>query len=140
MVYEQLLEFIDTLSASKFTECTYEADGIKLYLKREETVVRTQEIQTVPAVEPVQSEIPKDETVKDIVSPIVGVFYAAPSPDADPFVKVGDRVEKGQVIGIVEAMKLMNEIQSDISGVVTHIYAENGDGVEYGQPLIGVRE
>lgn len=139
MVYEQLLEFIDALSTSKFTECTYEADGIKLYLKREETVARTQEIQTVPT-EPVQCESVKDETVKDIVSPIVGVFYAAPSPDADPFVKVGDRVEKGQVIGIVEAMKLMNEIQSDISGVVTHIYAENGDGVEYGQPLIGVRE
>ena len=75
-----------------------------------------------------------------VTSPIVGVFYAAPGPEKEPFVRVGDRVEAGQVIGIVEAMKLMNEIQSDVSGVVTKICVQDGEGVEYGQPLIYVQE
>ncbi|MDX1385378.1 MAG: acetyl-CoA carboxylase biotin carboxyl carrier protein [Thermoanaerobaculia bacterium] len=68
-------------------------------------------------------------------SPIVGTFYAAPSPDAEPYVQVGDRVKKGQVICIVEAMKLMNEIESDVSGVVVKILAENAQPVEFGEPL-----
>ena len=75
-----------------------------------------------------------------MVSPFVGVFYAAPGPEAEPFVRVGDRVEVGQVIGIVEAMKLMNEIQSDVSGIVTKICVEDGEGVEYGQSLMYIQE
>uniref|UniRef100_UPI00405617E2 acetyl-CoA carboxylase biotin carboxyl carrier protein n=1 Tax=Acetatifactor sp. TaxID=1872090 RepID=UPI00405617E2 len=70
-----------------------------------------------------------------VTSPLVGRFYVAPSEDAEPFVKVGDTVKKGQTLAIVEAMKLMNEIESDYDGVVTEILAENGQGVEYGQPL-----
>jgi len=74
-----------------------------------------------------------------VKSPIVGTFYPAPSPGAEPFVKVGAYVEVGQTLCVVEAMKLMNEIESDVSGEVIRIFAENGQPVEYGQPLFGIR-
>jgi acetyl-CoA carboxylase biotin carboxyl carrier protein len=74
-----------------------------------------------------------------IKSPIVGTFYGAPSPGAEAFVKVGSQVEAGQTLCIVEAMKLMNEIESDASGEVIRVYVENGQPVEYGQPLFGIR-
>jgi acetyl-CoA carboxylase biotin carboxyl carrier protein len=74
-----------------------------------------------------------------VKSPIVGTFYGSPSPGAEPFVKVGVYVETGQTLCIVEAMKLMNEIESDVSGEVLRIFAENGQPVEYGQPLFGIR-
>lgn len=73
-----------------------------------------------------------------VKSPLVGTYYAASSPDSEPFVKVGDKVSKGQVLGIVEAMKLMNEIESDFAGTVTEVFVENGQSVEYGQPLFAV--
>jgi acetyl-CoA carboxylase biotin carboxyl carrier protein len=69
----------------------------------------------------------------------VGTFYGAPSPGAEAFVKVGSQVESGQTLCIVEAMKLMNEIESDASGEVIRVYVENGQPVEYGQPLFGIR-
>ena len=74
-----------------------------------------------------------------VKSPLVGTFYAAPSEDAQPFVKVGDKVKKGQILAIVEAMKLMNDIESDFDGEITEIYVENGQPVEYGQPLFCIR-
>ena len=73
-----------------------------------------------------------------VESPLVGTFYSAPAEDAESFVKVGDRVEKGQTLGIVEAMKLMNEIESDYSGTVAEILVNNQEGVEYGQPLFRI--
>jgi len=72
-------------------------------------------------------------------SPIVGTFYTAPSPDAEPYVVVGDRVKKGQVVCIVEAMKLMNEIESDVDGEIVEIYPRNAQPVEFGEPLFGIR-
>ena len=84
----------------------------------------------VPA--PAAEEAPAGNVVK---SPLVGTFYAAPAEDAEPFVKVGDSVKEGQVLAIVEAMKLMNEIESDYTGTVKEILVENGQGVEFGQPL-----
>ena len=74
-----------------------------------------------------------------VKSPLVGTFYAAPSQDLPPYVQVGDKVKKGQVLAIVEAMKLMNEIESDFDGEVVEIYVENGQPVEYGQPLFSIR-
>ena len=74
-----------------------------------------------------------------VKSPIVGTFYAAPSPDADAFVSVGDRVEAGKVLCIVEAMKLMNEIESDASGEIVAVLAKPGQPVEYGQPLFAIK-
>jgi len=79
------------------------------------------------------------ESLHTIKSPIVGTFYRSPSPTSDPFVKVGDRVEADSVVCIIEAMKLMNEIQAETSGTIAEIYIENGQPVEYNQPLFGVR-
>ncbi len=80
-----------------------------------------------------------EEALHLIVSPIVGTFYRAPSPTADPYVEIGDRVEPGTVLCLIEAMKLMNEITSDVAGEVAKIFVENGQAVEYGQPLFGIR-
>ena len=74
-----------------------------------------------------------------VKSPIVGTFYASPSPGTEPFVKIGGYIDAGQTLCIVEAMKLMNEIESDSSGEVLRIFVENGQPVEYGQPLFGIR-
>ncbi len=81
-----------------------------------------------PQTERVSTEV-------EINSPMVGTFYSAPSPDAQPFVKVGDSIDVGAVVCIVEAMKLMNEIESEVSGVVTKLLVENAQPVEFGQPL-----
>jgi len=89
------------------------------------------------AAPPDEEELP--EGTELLPSPIVGTFYRAPSPDADPFVEVGDRVEPGQVLCIVEAMKLMNEIEADEAGTIVEIYPEDGKPVEYGQPLFAIR-
>ena len=80
-----------------------------------------------------------EESGKVVTSPLVGTFYSASSPDAEPFVKVGDTVKKGQVLGIIEAMKLMNEIESEYDGVVEAVLVSNEQVVEYGQPLFRIR-
>jgi acetyl-CoA carboxylase biotin carboxyl carrier protein len=87
----------------------------------------------VPAV------VDADAGLHIVKSPIVGTFYGSPSPGAGPFVSPGDHVEKGKVVGIVEAMKLMNEIESDATGEIVKVLATNGQAVEYGQPLFAVR-
>ena len=79
---------------------------------------------------------PAADTGKSIKSPIVGTFYSAPSPTKPPFVKVGDKVSEGDTVCIVESMKVMNEIQADISGTVKSIAVKDGEAVEFGQPLI----
>ncbi|MGB6198811.1 MAG: acetyl-CoA carboxylase biotin carboxyl carrier protein [Candidatus Acidiferrales bacterium] len=81
----------------------------------------------------------EDADLHVIKSPIVGTYYASPSPDAGPFVKVGDDLTAGQVVCIIEAMKLMNEIEADIGGEVVKVFVENGQPVEYGEPLFSVR-
>ena len=75
----------------------------------------------------------------DVKAPMVGVFYAAPAPDAQPYVKVGDTVEKGQVVCLIEAMKLMNEIEADVAGTVAEAFPKNGQPVEFGEKLFGIR-
>lgn len=93
---------------------------------------------SAPATAP-GAEARPSEDLHLVKSPIVGTFYASPSPGVEPFVKVGGYIEAGQTLCIVEAMKLMNEIESDMSGEVLRIFAENGQPVEYGQPLFGIR-
>ena len=83
--------------------------------------------------------VPVEEPLHEVKSPIVGTFYESPSPGAEPFVKIGDQVEVGQVLCIVEAMKLMNEIEADVAGEVVKRIAASGQPVEYGQPLFAIR-
>jgi acetyl-CoA carboxylase biotin carboxyl carrier protein len=90
-----------------------------------------------PVIEEEATAVPAGAHV--VSSPIVGTFYASPSPDADPYVQVGDRVRVGQVLCIVEAMKLMNEIECDVDGVVLAVYPKNAQPVEYGEPLFAVQ-
>ena len=154
MEMEKMIELIDAVSKSDLTGFKYEEEGIKLHLsKKENTCYVTENLSaSVNAVTTSAAEIKKaaegdqisgtsaEETpVGNVVeSPLVGTFYAAPAEDAESFVKVGDRVEKGQTLGIVEAMKLMNEIESDYSGTVAEILVNNQEGVEYGQPLFRI--
>lgn len=154
MEMEKMIELIDTVSKSDLTGFKYEEEGIKLHLsKRENTCYVTENLSApVNAVTTSAAEIKKaaegdqisgtsaeEIPVGNVVeSPLVGTFYAAPAEDAESFVKLGDRVEKGQTLGIVEAMKLMNEIESDYSGTVAEILVNNQEGVEYGQPLFRI--
>jgi acetyl-CoA carboxylase biotin carboxyl carrier protein len=87
---------------------------------------------------PAPPQAPTDENLHVMTSPIVGTFYRSPNPEAPVFVNVGDRVSKGQVLCIIEAMKLMNEIESDVDGRVAVIYPQNGQPVEYGEKLFGI--
>ncbi len=91
-----------------------------------------------PAPAPAPKETAPKSNTKEIVSPIVGTFYRAPAPDAQPFVEVGTRVTKGQVLCIIEAMKIMNQIESDTGGTVVAILVENAQPVAYGQPLFHI--
>ena len=91
--------------------------------------------QETVSLEPAAEKTQEQPSGNEVKSPLVGTFYSASSPDAEPFVKVGDTVKKGQVLGIVEAMKLMNEIESEFDGTVKAILIENEQMVEYGQPL-----
>ncbi|MGO4888527.1 acetyl-CoA carboxylase biotin carboxyl carrier protein [Anaerobacillus sp. MEB173] len=102
-------------------------------------------VAAAPAPAPVKEEKAEapaatDESLHKIVSPMVGTFYAAPAPDQDAYVKVGDKVTSDSVVCIVEAMKLMNELEAEVSGEIVEILVENGQLVEYGQPLFLVKE
>ena len=152
MKVEQILQLIQAVSDSELTEFKYEEDGVKLSLKKTgDKIVQVQTPAVVPAavqaapaadVQAAGSAADADEAIPAgniVKSPLVGTFYAAPAEDAEPFVKVGDSVKEGQVLAIVEAMKLMNEIESDFTGTVAEILVENGEAVEYGQPLFVIR-
>jgi acetyl-CoA carboxylase biotin carboxyl carrier protein len=150
MEFENLLTLIKTVSDSELTDFDYEENGTRIRLKKKkETVVvagASADVPTAPLAV-AQAAIQNSETVADadsepegmiVKSPLVGTFYAAPAEDAAPFVSVGDLVKKGQTLAIVEAMKLMNEIESDFDGKVAEVYVENGQAVEYGQPLFRI--
>lgn len=139
MEFENLVTLIKTVSDSAVTELQYEQDGVKICLKKE--VI--QQVVETPAMSAAAVSVPerthKEETEGNIIkSPLVGRFYIAPAEDAEPFVSVGDSVKKGQTVAIVEAMKLMNDIESDFDGVVAEVFVENGETVEYGQPLFRI--
>ena len=155
MEMEKMIELIDAVSKSDLTGFKYEEDGIKLHLSKKENTCYVTENLSAPvnAVTTSATEIKKaaegdqipgtsaEETpVGNVVeSPLVGTFYAAPAEDAESFVKVGDRVEKGQTLGIVEAMKLMNEIASNEDGIISEICVTDGQVVEYGTELFRIR-
>ncbi len=140
---EKLAKLIDEKSLS---EIILEDGEQAITIKREisQAVVQTAPVAPVAPVQPAAAPTATQASVentnapkgKPVTSPMVGAFYAAPSPGAKPFVKVGDTVSAGQVVCIVEAMKLMNEIESEVSGKVTQICVEDGQSVEYGQVLM----
>ena len=148
MEIKDMIELMKAVSDNGLTVFELEQGDVKLTMKREKKVVAAYAAGTGLAVQQMPAEEPVfEETVRTggtpvtgnmIVSPLVGTFYASPAPDAENFVKVGDHVKKGQVVGIVEAMKLMNEIESEFDGVVQEILVSNEDTVEYGQPLFRI--
>lgn len=142
---------IKIVNDAQIAELEIEEDGKRLRITRsfgpDTTALAVappslQQVQAVPAAQhaaPVEAPAPAapaSATHHEVRSPIVGTFYRASSPDAAPFVQVGDMVSKGQVVGIIEAMKIMNEIESDAAGRVVKILVENAQPVEYNQPLL----
>lgn len=137
MEMDHLIKLIEAVSHSELSKFEYEEGGVKVQMEKPEAV---QVMQAAPVL--AGSAVQAEETaVGDnvVTCPLVGIFYAAPEEGAEPFVKVGDRVKKGQTLAIVEAMKLMNEIESEVDGVVTEVLAENGQAVEFGQELFRIR-
>ena len=141
MELKQILQLIDAVSGSSLDKFEYEENGSKLSLEKgKEPVIMTQVAENEEmsqALKP-SAEIQKESTGQIVKSPLVGTFYAAPAEDADPFVRTGDKIKQGQVLAIVEAMKLMNDIESEYEGEIAEIYVENGQSVEYGQPLFRI--
>ena len=142
---KQIQDLIDLLKRNHLTELEIERAGVRIRVRHEVAVKAVSATvsdigqASAPAVN--QHSVPASDVVEDaaghitITSPIVGTFYRSPSPDADPYVEEGDYVKKGQVLCIVEAMKLMNEIESEVDGRITKILVESTKPVEYGQAL-----
>lgn len=144
MNLKEIKEMIKLMNENDLTEIELEREGTKIRLKKasmDETGIRShpQVVHAPPVpVTATQIEPPSPLSIKptiEIVSPMVGTFYSAPSPEAPPFVEVGQIVEVGQVVCIVEAMKLMNEIKSEVKGRVVEVTVENVEPVEFGQTL-----
>lgn len=145
---EGIERLINLVIEKQIAEFELEKEGFRLkivrgyqetpFLKEEQRISFVQQ-ERPASVQKEEIPIQKDEELHYITSPIVGTFYRAPSPTSPPYVEVGDKVEKGQVLCIVEAMKLMNEIESDVSGIVKEIFVENGQPVEWGQKLFAIK-
>lgn len=136
MEFDKIVKLIHAVGESGLSEFSFEEGALKISMRGGEKQGKT--VEFVPETVEIKEESKEQPAVitgKTVKSPLVGTFYAAPSPEAETFVKKGDTVQKGQVLGIVEAMKLMNEIESEYDGVVEDILIGNEDTVEYGQPL-----
>lgn len=144
MEFNNLITLIKTVSDSSLSSFSMTEGNLKISLEKggSGTVTTVREIKSAPA-ETIVSEsagTPAAAETGDFVkSPLVGTFYASPSPDAENFVKAGDMVTKGQVLGIIEAMKLMNEIECDFDGQIEEVLVTNEQMVEYGQPLFKIK-
>ena len=145
MEYNNLLELIKTVSDSNISSFKYEDGETKILMSSGDVAEHSTVVKTAPVVESTPVENIEKQNIntasnndKVVKSPLVGTFYVAPNEEAAPFVNIGDKVETGQVLAIVEAMKLMNEIESDFSGTVSEIFVNNGEAVEYGQPLFAI--
>ncbi|SRR5579871_301690 len=153
---EQIEQILRTMSEHNLEEFEYSRGDLRIRIRKPSANVVYSAPRAVAAPEiivagapssasaPAAPTVPATEarTSEDlhlVKSPIVGTFYGSPSPGAEPFVKIGGHVDTGQTLCIVEAMKLMNEIESDVSGEVLRVFADNGQPVEYGQPLFGIR-
>lgn len=161
MKIQEIRELIKLIDQSSIDEFSFENDGSKIKLKKHngfttvvnqptviekhapatpvfEALAQTNAPKTTPVAEVAQAKI-EDANLHKIVSPMVGTFYASPNPESGPYVKVGDKVKLDGVVCIVEAMKLFNEIEAEVSGEIVEILVEDGQLVEYGQPLFLVK-
>lgn len=146
MNYREIKELIELIRDTDVAEIEVERSGTRIRLRREKKesgTVQVQEVAVAPAASPRQeTNLPVQEEEKTPVgtvkSPLVGTYYGAPDPNSKSFVEVGERVAKGQILCIVEAMKLMNEIESEFAGTVAEAFLKDGQPVEYGQPLFRI--
>lgn len=152
MELKDINKLIDKLTEKGITEFEMERDGFRIRVQKEvpkvvgnnsppAPVAHVHHVElphAIPATEASSEETAPGKNYHVISSPMVGTFYRSPSPGAKPYIQVGDTVKKGQVCCIVEAMKIMNEIQVDVEGVVAQVHAENEQPVEYGEPLFSV--
>ena len=153
MEVSQLIELMNAVSEAGLTDFCYEENGVSVKIKKhpEKKIVASAPVEMIapsavaaPAQIPAAAPTAKDSDAAEeiggntVKSPLVGTFYAAPSEEAAPFVAVGDHVSKGQTVAIVEAMKLMKDIECDFDGVVSEVLVKNGETVEYGQPLFRI--
>ena len=157
MKLKDIRDLIRLINKTDFQEVEIEHEGTKLTLKKaveqpapavQSIVQPTPQVASAPSQveEQVEAPAPPAETQQEeeqnlhkIVAPMVGTFYRAPAPDADPYVQEGDQVEESTVVCIIEAMKLMNEIEAEVKGTIVKVLVENGQLVEYGQPLFLVK-
>lgn len=141
MNLEEVKEFIKLAKSEGVSELKYEVKDQKIAVSfsqgSSQTVITTPSMTAAP--QKVETIPLSDDIFHQLTSPFVGTFYRSPSPEADAFVKVGDRVSKGQVLCILEAMKIMNEIEADVDGEIVEICVENENLVEYGQVLFKIR-
>ncbi|CAM3412907.1 acetyl-CoA carboxylase biotin carboxyl carrier protein [Nosocomiicoccus ampullae] len=143
MNLEYIDQLIEKMDKASLTELSYKDKVIDISLKREPKIT-TQVAQPVSKTEvtPVEKETISDTEVpegKTIKAPMVGTFYQSPSPEADPYIQVGDKIENDTIVCILEAMKLFNEIEAEVSGEIVDILVEDGEMVEYNQPLFRVK-
>ena len=161
---QEIRELIKLIDQSSINEFTYESNGTTVSMKKsgQQTTAQTNEKAMEPTVQPQPEEAPvvsqqtapvENQTEEvasfsteskvaydyEIVSPMVGTLYAAPTPESEKYVKLGSKVENNTVVCIVEAMKLFNEIEAEVSGEIVEVLVENGELVEYGQPLFRVK-
>lgn len=146
MTIEQIQALMDSMHKNEISELVYEVEEFRLKLKGQTAqsmpaqapIVAAQAAPVAVAVASAEAApVPeKQPEGRVITSPIVGTFYAASAPDKDPFVKVGQAVSEGDIVFIIESMKVMNEVPADKSGVVAEVLVENGAPVEYGQPIL----
>lgn len=166
MNINEIKELIELINSSDLAYFEYECEGSRIKMDKSLTrglvqdkeVIKEESIKKIPSIENVKKEIVKKETAREeikvdnkeekedledvtiISSPMVGTFYGAPSPDSDSFVSIGEKVNVGSVLCIIEAMKLMNEIESEVNGTVVDILVKDGEMVEYGTPLFKIKE
>lgn len=143
MEYEKIKQLMDDMGNSKLSSIDIEfPDGVKI--KMEKKIEAEQVVITKTESKPIvtQEKVENGEEVKEgniVTSPMVGTFYIKPSPNSEPYVELGKVVKEGDVLCIVEAMKLMNEIESEFAGEIVEIYVKDGEPVEYGKPLFRIK-
>jgi len=147
--YQEINKIIRLMEEKNLSHFEIEKEGLKIKLSRN-TILSEAKPGAIPQTSPhseekessEHQELPlekKDDNLYYITSPMVGTFYSAPDPSSPPFVETGEEIKKNQVLCIIEAMKLMNEIESDVEGVLKEIFVENGKPVEYGQKLFAIQ-